>query len=281
MFGAVVNYFSKGNHPPSVKQSAKFAVSLLKNCPEVTSIVLADGSSEVDQELEAYCESIGIKYAHSGTMMSFGEAYNYGVSLLSEDWIVLMASDIYVYPETFTAFSKFIENHPELKIGCLIPYLTRADLPIQQASQYSEKTDCYASIMSINLNVFKKDVFKELGGLCTRYSGNFNDIDMCIQLQKRDLDILLVGDAYVHHYGSLTLRHGSNVDGKLDYKQFYADYPEMYLSGGLWNLQINQFLRHPVLKILYRMNARFGKNAQNRKARLDWVLRLVPRLQKI
>jgi len=281
MFGVVVNYFSQENYPPSVKESAKFAASLLKNCPEVTTIVLADGSSQVDPELKSYCESIGIQYGHSGTTMSFGEAYNYGVSLLTEDWVVLMASDIYIYPDTFTAFHKFIKNHPDLNIGCLIPYLTKCDLAIQQASQSSRKYDCYASIMSFNLNVFRKDVFKKTGGLCKRYSGNFNDIDMCMKLNEMGLDIFMVGEAYVVHYGSLTLRHGSSVDGNFDYQQFYADYPQMYRSGGLWNLRIDHFLRHPLLKILYRLNARFGRDAQRRKARLEWVLKLVPSLQKI
>jgi GT2 family glycosyltransferase len=281
MFGVVVNYFSKETHPSSVKQSAKFAVSLLKNCSEVTSIVLVDGSAKSDLEMKSYCESLDINYAHSGTTMSFGEAYNYGVSLLSEDWIALMASDIYVYPNTFTAFCKFIENHPALNIGCLIPYLTKCDLPVQQASQYSTRSDCYASIMSFNLNVFKKDIFEKTGGLCTTYSGNFNDIDMCLKLQNLNLDIFLVGDANVVHYGSLTLRHGTTVDNKFDYQQFYADHPELYLSGGLWNLRINQFLRNPILKLLYRLNSRFGRDPHKRKARLDWVLRLVPSWQKI
>jgi len=281
MFGVVINYFGTKNYPPSVKQSAKFAASLLKNCQEVTSIVLSDGSSELDTDLKNYCESLNIKYIHSGAKMSFAEAYNYGVSHLREDWIVLMASDIYVSRDTFTAFRKFIENYSDLNIGCLIPYLTRCDLPIQQASQYSRKYDCYASLMTLNMNIFKKDVFATLGGLSTRYSGNFNDIDMALKLKKNNLDIFLVGDAYVVHYGSLTLRHGSNVDAKLDYQQFYSDYPEMYLSGGVWNLRINHFLRNPILKFLYRLNARFGRNPKKKSSRLDWVLRLVPKLQKI
>ncbi len=281
MFGVVVNYFSTEKHPPSVKQSTKFAVSLLKNCPEVTSIVLVDGSDEVDAELKSYCECFGIEYAHCGTRMSFGEAYNYGVRYLSEDWVVLMASDIYVYPDTFTAFRNFIENYPDLSIGCLIPYLTRCDLAIQQASQSSKKYDCYASIMTFNLNVFRKNVFEDLGGLCTSYSGNFNDIDICLKLEKKNLDIFLVADAYVIHYGSLTLRHGSSVNASLDYDRFYSDYPEMYLSGGLWNLRISHFLRHPILKLLYRLNARFGRDTKNRRKRLDWVLKLVPSFQKL
>lgn len=281
MFGVVVNYFGTESHPPSVKQSAKFALSLLKNCQNVTSIILSDGSSFRDEELQNYCQSLGVKYAHAGKSMSFGEAYNYGVDMLNEDWVATLASDIYVYPNTFSVFRKFIANYQDLKIGCLIPYLSRCDLPIQEAFQFSKKEDCYASIMSLNFNIFNRKTFKKLGGFCTRYSGNFNDIDMCVKLQEMGLDIFLVGEAYVLHYGSLTLRHGTNVDAKSDYKQFYADYPNLYLTGGLWNLGIDQFIRHPILKFLYRITARFGRNPQNKAERIKWVLRQVPSWQKI
>lgn len=282
MFGVVVNYFATENYPPSVKQSAKFAVSLLKNCQEVTSIVLVDGSDNPDIELKNYCEHLGIIYGHSGERMSFGEAYNYGVGMLKEDWIALMASDIYVYPYTFSEFRNFIDKYPNLRIGCLIPYLTRCDLPIQQSYQFSQKDDCYASIMTLNLNVFKKDVFEKVGGINTKYTGNFNDIDLALKLKEIGCDIFLVaGASSVVHYGRLTLQHGSSVDGNYDYKQFYDDHPEMYLSGGFWNLSIDKFIRHPILKFLYRLNARFGRNPENKKQRLAWVLRQVPALQKI
>jgi hypothetical protein len=52
MFGVVVNYFHREGYPQSVQESARLALSLLKNCPEVTSIILADGSSQVNRDAE-------------------------------------------------------------------------------------------------------------------------------------------------------------------------------------------------------------------------------------
>jgi GT2 family glycosyltransferase len=281
MFGVVVNYFFKEGYPSSVEASVRFALTLLKNCPEVTSIVLADGSAKINQNLKQYCELLSINYAHAGRQMSFGEAYNYGVSLLNEKWVAIMASDIYVYPDTFSKFRKFIENYKDLNIGCLIPYLSRCDLPLQQTSQFAKKTDSYASLMSFNLNVFKKEVFEKVGGMTTQYSGNFNDIDMSLKLKQLGLDIFLVGGSNVIHYGALTLRHGTNVDAKSDYEKFYEDHPEMYLPGGLWNLKVDQLLKHPILKLLYRLNVRFGRNPHQKQKRIRWVLRLIPSLQQI
>jgi GT2 family glycosyltransferase len=280
MFGVVVNYFFKEGYPLSVEQSAKFTLSLLKNCQEVTTIILVDGSAQPDENFQKFCESLGIKYAHNGRSMSFAEAYNYGVSLLNEEWVVTMASDIYVYPDSFSRFSKFIETYPDLNIGCLIPYLSRCDLPIQQTAQFSKRPDAYASLMTFNMNVFKKEVFEKIGGMTTKYSGNFNDIEMALQLKEMGLDIFLVGGSNVLHYGSLTLRHGTNVNAKNDYKQFYENHPEMRRGGGIWNLKADALFKSPILKLLYRLIAKFDKDPK-RQDRIRWVLRLVPTFQEI
>jgi GT2 family glycosyltransferase len=284
MFGVAVNYFSTKDHPPSVKESARFAVALLKNCPEVTSIILVDGSAERDPELQNYCESINIKYEHCGKTMSFAEAYNYGVSMLPEEWICTMASDIYVFPDTFTKFRNFIEKYPNLSIGCIIPYLSRCDLPLQRTSQASQRFNCYFPIMSFNLNIFPRHIFKEIGGLSHRYSGNFNDIDTTIKLKKLGLSVFLV-DTYVHHYGRLTLRHGTNVNARSDWEQFYNDYPELKCDSDLWNLRLDYFLIHPMLKFIYqvthRSNLRIIRSKSMRKSIVTWIYEIIPRWQKI
>jgi GT2 family glycosyltransferase len=279
MFGVVVNYFHREGYPQSVQESARLALSLLKNCPEVTSIILADGSSQVNTDFKEYCEALNIKYVHAGKMLSFAEAYNYGAGMLREDWIVTMASDIYVYPKTFCEFRLFIEKHGNLSIGCLIPYLSRCDLPMQRTSQTAKKEACYAPIMSFNLNLFPRDVFEKIGGLSTNYTGNFNDIDMSLKLKKMGLDIFLV-PTYVHHYGRLTLEHGSNVEGKADWKQFYADYPELKCNSLLWNLKLDEFLRHPILKMVYRLSTRVRHQALKKNLTF-WVYDMIPVLQRV
>jgi len=279
MFGVTVNYFSKETYPPSVKESTKFAVSLLKNCPEVTSIILVDASSSADQELQNYCESLGIIYKHAGKVLSFAEAYNLGVSHLNEEWVVTMASDIYVYPGTFTTFREFIENHKDLAIGCLIPYLSRSDFPVQRISQKDQKYSCYAPFITINLNIFPNNVYESIGGISNKYTGNFNDIDTTLQLQKLGLDVFLVNN-YVHHYGRLTLRHGSNVDAKSDWKNFYADYPEFKCNSDLWNLRLDKFLRHPLLKLVFRVSLKV-RNRNIREKLNNWIYEMIPVLQRV
>ncbi|MBD2101739.1 glycosyltransferase family 2 protein [Leptolyngbya sp. FACHB-261] len=283
MFGVTVNHFHKQNYPASVKKSTEFSLALLKNCPEVTSIILVDGSTEQDLELKNYCESLGVIYKHAGRLMSFAEAYNYGASFLKEDWITTMASDIYVYPDTFSKFKEFIEKHKHLSIGCLIPYLSTSDFPVQQTSQTARRHNCYASVMTFNLNIFPKHVFKSIGGLSTKYTGNFNDIKASLELQRLGLEIFLV-DVYVQHYGSLTLRHGSNASSSQhDKERFYLEHPELTCEGGLWNLRLDYFFRSPIIKYIYRLSSNIrNRNVRERLIGLGgWVYRFVPRLQRI
>jgi GT2 family glycosyltransferase len=247
MFGVALNYFSKPQYPPSVKQSAKFALSLLKNCPEVTSVILVDGSKDVDKELCQYCVSLGFTYKHTGKILSFAEGYNLGISLLKEDWVVTMASDIYVYPNTFYRFRQFIENHKELTIGCLIPHLSKCDFPLQTKG-YAHS--CYSPLMTLNLNVFPRSVFEKIGGISTEYTGNFNDVDTVLKLKQLGLNIFLV-DTNASHYGRLTTQQGSNTSTLADKNLFYSNFPALKSDNGLWNLRIDKFIKNPLLKLAF------------------------------
>jgi GT2 family glycosyltransferase len=279
-FGVVVNYFYKETHPQSVKQAVKFALSLLKNCPEVKQIVLSDGSEKFDDDLYHFCNKLGARYIHSGKQMSFPDAYNYGVKYLSEEWIAVMASDIFVTPTTFTAFSNFISKNEHLNIGCLIPYLSKSDFAAQQYISNFFSCDCYASIMTFNLNVFKRDVYNRIGGMSNQYTGNYNDIDMVIKLKKLNLDVFLVGGAYAVHYGQLTLSHGSNTCVEKDFYAFTQNYPGLKDENGVFRLRIDKFLKSSILKVLYKIKYLIC-SVKLKRYYIQLILKLIPLLQMV
>ena len=279
MFGVAVNHFYKPEHPVSVRKSTEFALSLLKNCPEVTTIVVVDSSEKYDADLHKFCQTIGVNYRHYGKTLPFATAYNYGSACIEEDWIVTMASDIYVRPETFTIFKQFIENNPKVPIGCLIPYLSNSDYIAQEATANWPKPTCDCGIMTYNLNVFPKAVFKKLGGLSERYSGNFNDADTSIALKNMGLKVILVSN-YVHHYGKLTVQHGTNVTCEADIAQFRQDHPDYVGGSGSWGLRLDKFMSHPALRLVTTVACtirprRFGHKVEH------WVFRNISAIQRI
>ena len=279
MFGVVVNYFSNKSFPLKIKQSAKFALSLLLNCEDVSSVVLSDGSNEPDEEMKNYCESLMIKYVHQGKKTNFGESFNYGVSFLEEEWIALMNSDIYVYPDTFLQFHRFIERHSNLNIGCLIPYLAKSDFPLQANSI---RRNAYASLMTYNLNIFKKEVLARIGGVSTDFSGCFNDVDACIKLKRLGLDVYIVGHAYALHYGRLTI-DTCGQEFLDDEKVFLSKYPQLYDKNGFWYLKTDKFLRSGFLKLLFYLVRCFSSKLSNcwNDRLYNSLFMLVPYFQKI
>lgn len=277
-FGVVVNYFSKPSHPASVKYSAKFALTLLKNCSEVSQIVLVDGSATNDHELQIFCESLDVRYLHSGKLMSFAEGYNYGVDYLTEEWIATMASDIYVTPTTFSGMKSFIESNRQLNIGCLIPYLSKSDLPTQQYLTSFFSRDCLAPGMTFNLNVFKKSIYQELGGMTKEYTGNFNDIEMWLKMNEQGLETYLVGQSYAVHYGQLTLNYGSNTNTQIDREKFYKKHPELFEKNGIFSMKFAKILKSKRLKILYELNNFLPLKI--RRMFLVFILKTAPLLQR-
>ena len=279
MFGVAINHFQKPGHPLSVQQSTQFAVALLKNCLEVTSIIVIDSSADSNGDLSDYCLRVGAKYVHYGRVLSFSEAYNLGVGQLQEEWVATMASDIYVLPDTFTVFKRFIETHPVLPIGCLIPYLSTSDYPPQEASRLGQKRCCYSGIMTYNLNIFPKQVFGAIGGLSNQYSGNFNDIETSLRLRAMDLQVVLV-DSFAYHYGRMTLQHGSTTDLTEDCKVFRRNHPQMLSSHLSSRVRLDRIYTHPLLRAVYSISS----NIRPRRFRANleqWTYRNLPKLQRV
>ena len=279
MFGVVVNTFLTDEHPPSVELSVQFAVSLVLNCPEVSSVVLVDGSARPSDTLGRFCARLGVRYHHAGRPLAFAEAYNQGAASLGEEWIALMASDVYVLPGTFADFRRFIEADPGRPIGCLIPYLSQSDFPVQEGTAGRPRTACRVPAMTLNLNVFRREVFESMGGLSEAYSGNFNDLDLSLRLKEAGLDTFLV-DAYAHHYGSLTLRYGTNTRFLQDAEVFFAAHPDLRAERGLWNVRFDRLLESRRLRVLYRA-ATVVPSDTVRSRLLPWVLDHVARYQRL
>lgn len=279
MFGVVVNTYLTPEHPPSVQMSALFSVSLLLNCPEVSAIVLVDGSAEPSETFEAFCAAHGVAYLHAGRAMGFAEAYNAGVARLSTEWIALMASDIYALPDTFAAFKRFIEDNPDRPIGCLIPYLSQSDFRAQEGLPSRPRTAARVPVMTINLNVFHRDVYLEMGGLSEEYSGNYNDVDLAIRLKEKGLETYLI-DAYAHHYGSLTLRYGTSTRFENDRAAFFSRRPDLLDPRGWWSLRFDRLFDSYRLKWLYRAAAAVPSDTIRDRA-LPWVFDRVARYQRL
>ena len=234
-FEVVLNHFSVDG-ASHLRLSTLFAASLSLRDALVSNVTVVDGSPSVDEELRASVERIGGRYHHEGRKLGFAEGYNIGAKLTSAKWLVLSASDIYPSLDLFQQALKAIETFGE-EVGCIIPHLTKSDLPIQESRWYPQTT-CSVPLMTLNLNVFRRDTFFELGGVPTEYSGAFNDVDLSIKILERGLKILMI-PALCNHFGRLTWETSSS-DYKYinDRETFSRKYPSFVDLGYFWDLDL-------------------------------------------
>jgi GT2 family glycosyltransferase len=285
--GAVVNHFSEPADMWVLEQSTRLTLAMLRRCPEVESIVLADGSLAPSEDLRGYCATIDAAYLHEEGGMSYARGWNAGFALLDQPWVAMLASDVYVFPDTFTKFSQFLERQPALKVGCLVPYLNVADIVNHEGLwRRDAERDALASLMSFNLIVFRSEVLARVGGVPDFYSGCYADVELALRTADAGYGVYLVGGARALHYNHMTRIHGERFDYESDLPAFQANHPDLRSVDGPWGFDLSKIVEHPALRAASRLIAtrnrlrrRRGLPPDNRP--YDLVLRLIPRLQRV
>jgi GT2 family glycosyltransferase len=287
MFGVVINHYWRPSHTDAAVESAHLAMALLARCNEVSDAVLVDSGPEGTPGFRDLCASKEIQYLHRPGGLTFSEAFNAGAARLETDWVALLCSDVYVFPDTFEAFSKFIADRGDESIGCLIPYLTECDIHTQiERSRRPRRFDARVPVMSVNLNVFPKAAFERIGGIPGEYSGDYNDIATCIALRRAGLDVFVVENAQAVHYGVMTKREGTTIDRSADLHAFKAAYPEFHDPASLWEVSVDRLIYSRQLRAAWRaavwfnrVRALLGRKPLARP--FNWILREVPSRQRL
>jgi GT2 family glycosyltransferase len=287
VFGVVVNHYWRPINGLAVLESARFTVSLLARCPEVSEIVMVDAGPEPSPGIAGFCDEVGALYIHVDGGLSFADAFNTGALRTSSPWIGLICSDVYVQPETFASLAAFAERHRDEPIGCIVPYLSVGDVQTQTLGPFfPRRFDARIPIMSINLNVFPRQAWESIGGVPTGLSGNYNDIAMCIELALRGFGVYIAGQAYATHYGSLTIRGATETNSQVDRSFFSLLYREWLRDGAPFGVAADRLMDDRLLAWAYRALAwanRMGCRA-GRPLRDPWfdaVFRWTPVRQRL
>ena len=207
--GMVVNYFHNGASEDRRKllvATTCLSLRLLKMTPCVGTVVLADGSREPDCEMRDFCLGNGIQYQHFGKQVGYAEAYNLGWRSLDEPYIGLMANDIIPHPiETMEILLEWIAK-PD--IGCVAPYFHTARVPRDETQRMgywnrSQQT-CEPASITLNLNLFKRSVLEDIGGIEDRYLFGYAEPIFILKIRTSGYRVVLVGGTQCYHYGELT-----------------------------------------------------------------------------
>jgi GT2 family glycosyltransferase len=249
--GMVINHYSKECTGPMrdlLAAATLMGVRFLKCCDDVGSIIVVDGSKEPDEPLSRDCKEIGATYFHTGREVGYSAAYNIGWRQLEEGYIGLMANDI--IPNPPSSLSTMLEVLRDGDVGCVFPYLNSPRLKSDevQAPGFLQRGDvsCEPSSMTLNLNLFKREVLEAIGGITEDYKVGFSEPILLMKIRGMGLRCVMVGKTRAYHCDRLTKLIGQSTLSKgrseADVERWFREYPQYASRRGI--AQIN-FSRWP------------------------------------
>jgi GT2 family glycosyltransferase len=260
--GVVVNYYSSGSLGESNKllvSATSLSLRLLKLNPVVAAVLLVDGSKRPDELIRESCREIGVRYHHEGHEISYVRAYNIGWRALPQPYIALMANDIIPHP--FDVMPLLLEWIRRPDVGCAFPYLMTNRL----GSDETQKPGfwrrgfrtCEPSSMTLNLNLFKRSVLEEIGGLDENYLYAFAEPILLIRIRSRGYRAVMVGGAVAFHFDRLTKTTGeSSLTREMydaDTQRWLQEYPRYADGRSLANLRlwVTPFTTNRISRVLW------------------------------
>jgi hypothetical protein len=240
--GMVVNYYWNSTSEPGrqlVTLTTQTALTMLKLNPIVGSVVLVDGSPRSDPKIRNLCLGLSVNYLHAGRELSLPEGYNVGWQSLSEDYVGLMANDILPHPPDTMRRLLYWIRRPG--VGCVFPYLTSGSNYTQRFGFFrrGDQTSEPAS-MTLNLNVFRRSVLEEVGGVDEGYRVGYYDPILLIKIRRLGFRVILVGKAHAIHCDKLTKKLGGSTLGRESYRKdtlrWASEYPKYFADDGIGHL---------------------------------------------
>ncbi|MGI6740043.1 MAG: glycosyltransferase family 2 protein [Brevefilum sp.] len=232
--GVVVNYFWLPTYPKTVQLTTWSALLSLHECELIKKVVVVDGSPEPDPFIADITNQLGYETLSYRNNLSFAEGFNTGINYLDNEYICLMANDVFPTKDFFEKCFHWIAK-PD--VGCVFPYLSFSDYPVQMPFFVRKPVTCEPTSMTLNVNIFKSKVLKAIGGINEMYTGAYNDVVALMEIRKLGYRVVLVGGTKVNHIGKMTISQGTNyiLDGR-DYLLFQKNHPNYVTKHGKWKL---------------------------------------------
>lgn len=184
-------------------------------------VILIDNGSD-DNTNKLIKKLKNIKIIRNKENLGFGEACNQGVKIARGKYILFLNNDTIVNENWLSPLIKTIENK-ELNCGVVGSRLIFPDGTLQEAGSkifidgstkgygrfenpddpeynYLREVDyCSGACFLI-----KKDLFNEVGGFDVSYFAYYEDVDLCMELKKKDYKIFYNPESIVFHYENAT-----------------------------------------------------------------------------
>lgn len=232
--GVVVNYFWLPSYPKNIQLITWAALLSLSEISVIKNVIVVDGSPKPDPFISSITRQLGFDLISLGHNLSYAEGFNTGINLLNNEYVCLMANDVFL---TSDFFEKSFEWIIRPDVGCVFPYLSFSDYSGQMYSSVRKTITCEPTLMTLNINLFKQSVLEEIKGIDENYSGSYNDVILMAKIRNKGHRVIQVGQTCVNHLGKITISQGTNYHKDLDFQRFTKEFSHYRAKHGKWQIK--------------------------------------------
>jgi N-acetylglucosaminyl-diphospho-decaprenol L-rhamnosyltransferase len=182
--------------------------SVFKNTRDIEHELVVVDNASTDNTVD-YLKEKGIFYLANRENLGVAKAWNQGIKASKGEYVCIINNDIVASAGWLSALVEFYEKHTDA--GIVSPGTRWGGLDYDfdgYAAGYTRKMkdvtkDGYAGWCML----IKRDRFAKTGYFCEDYRvGTFEDTDFYLSLKKAGYASYITGCAFVHHFGSRTLK---------------------------------------------------------------------------
>ena len=184
-------------------------------------IIVVDNGSQ--DGTAAYLESLGgrVRFRVLPANLGFSSAVNTGLMMAKGQYIVLLNNDTLVTERWLRNMLMCLESHPGIgMVGPVtnyisgeqrirVPYRRVEDMPAFARRHNITNPGLWRDTLWLRgyCMLFRRELFEELGYFDEGYElGNFEDNDYNIRVRLAGRRLVIAGDTFIHHFGSVTVR---------------------------------------------------------------------------
>jgi GT2 family glycosyltransferase len=182
--------------------------SVIKNTMDTKHEIVVVDNASTDGTIE-YLKEKGLFYVANRENLGVAKAWNQGIRASKGEYVCIINNDIIAGAGWLSAMVDFYEKHPDAGIVSPGTRWGKFDYNFDKyAADYMRKMksvekDGYAGWCML----IKRDRFAKAGYFCEDYKvGTCEDTDFYYALKKAGFKSYITGSAFVHHFGSRTLK---------------------------------------------------------------------------
>lgn len=272
----------------------RFLPNVTEYSPEATVYVADNGSTDNSLKVmeQEFSDTPLIKLDKN---YGFAEGYNRAIASVSEEYVVLLNSDVKVSPHWLSHMLDYLDAHQDVA-GCQPKILSYNHISNFEyagaAGGFIDKwgyTFCRGRIFNTvetdrgqydnTCDVFwatgaalmiRRKVYNDNGGLDSRFFAHMEEIDFCWRLRSRGYRLVCIPQSYVFHIGGATLNASSPRKTYLNFRNnllmLYKNVPESRLG----NVMLFRKIFDNVAALKFALTGDFKDCKAVRKARRDF-----------